>query len=387
MKKTNIDIGDKAIAFHKKHLGKLYVKSVISIKDKATLSLVYTPGVGKVSKVIAENGELARTLTWKGRVVAVISDGSAVLGLGNIGPLGALPVMEGKSILLKELAGVDAVPVVIDEKDTEQIIKIIKAISPTYGAILLEDFAAPECFKIEERLKKELDIPVLHDDQHSTAIVILAGLINACKVAKKEIKNISIAIVGAGAAGTAVARLLIGAGIKDVRVIDKKGIISKDRNDLNEHKKEIAKLTNPKNITGDMEAGIQDCDAVIGVSGPGSITREQIKLLKKNPMVFALANPVPEIMPDIAKLAGALLVATGRSDCPNQINNALICPGLFKGLLKYPKTKIDNILMIAIARSVAEIITKPTKEKIIPSIFDKKLVPVIEKVIKKFSNK
>jgi malate dehydrogenase (oxaloacetate-decarboxylating) len=382
-----IDIGEKSIAFHKKHKGKLFTSSVVPIKNKKILSLVYTPGVGRVSSVVAKNPKLARDLTWKGRVVAVVSNGSAVLGLGDIGPLGALPVMEGKSILLKELAGVDSVPLVLNEKDTNQIIKIIKAVSPTYGAILLEDFASPECFEIEEKLKKILNIPILHDDQHGTAMVVLAGLINACRATKKELKKISVGIIGAGAAGTAIAKLLVASGIRDIRVIDRTGVLSKGRKDLNKYKRELALLTNPNKIKGDIKEGLKNCDVVIGVSGPGSISKEHIKLMEKDPVVFALANPTPEIMPNIAKASGAKVIATGRSDFPNQINNALIFPGLFKGLLKYPEVKVTKELMVAVALAVAKIIKTPTIQNIIPDVFNKKLVPTILQTIKKFTEK
>lgn len=376
---------DKAsIAFHKKHKGKLTVSSIVRVKDKKTLSLVYTPGVGAVSSVVAENPQLARELTWKGRTVAVVSDGSAVLGLGNIGPYGALPVMEGKSILFKELAGVDAVPVVLDEKDPKEIIKIIRAIAPTYGAILLEDFAAPKCFEIEEQLRTLLDIPVIHDDQHGTAMVVLAGLINACKVTQRNLVEVSVCIAGAGAAGTAITKLLISAGVKDVRVVDKTGVLSKERKGLNTHKKELMAITNPKNISGELKNAIMKSDVLIGVSGPGIIIGEHIKLMNKNPIVFALANPIPEIMPGEAKKFGAYIVATGRSDFPNQINNALIFPGLFKGLLLYPNVSVSNRLMIQVSKDVASIIKKPTIDNIIPNVFDKKLVPTILNTVKKF---
>ncbi len=387
MKKLKNDIGEKSIAFHKKHSGKLFTSSVLPVKNKNMLSLVYTPGVGRVSSIIAENPKLARTLTWKGRVVAVISDGTAVLGLGNIGPLAALPVMEGKSILFKELAGVDAVPLVLDEKDPKEIIKIIKAVSPTFGAILLEDFKAPECFEIEKELKKILDIPVLHDDQHGTAMVVLAGLINACKVTKRNLKNISVGVVGAGAAGTAITKLLLASGIKDIRVMDRHGVINTKRTDLNIYKKELAKITNPKNINGEIKDGLENCDVLVGVSGPGNISKEDLKNMADNPIIFALANPIPEIMPYEAKKIGATVIATGRSDFPNQVNNALIFPGLFKGMLKYEGLKITEDLMVAVAHSVAEIIKKPTAQNIIPDVFNKNLVPTIMKTIGKYAKK
>lgn len=381
MKKS---IGEQSLVFHKKHNGKLFTKSILPIKNKDILSLVYTPGVGRVSQEIAKNKKLANTLTMKGRTVAVISDGSAVLGLGKIGALGAMPVMEGKSVLLKELAGVDSVPVVLDTNNKEEIIRTIEIISPTYGAILLEDFSAPNCFEIENTLKEKLDIPVMHDDQHGTAMVVLAGLYNALKIVKKKIENVSVCVLGAGSAGIAITRLLLKAGVKDIKVIDTKGIISKNRDDLNEHKKELAEITNFENISGDKREAFKNSDVFIGVSGANLLSEEDIKLMNKNPIIFALANPVPEIMPEIAKKSGAGVVATGRSDFLNQINNAIIFPGFFKGLLLKPETKINQELMIKVSKAVAGLIKKPTKEKIIVSIFDKRLVPTIVKTIKGF---
>ncbi len=386
MKKSKT-IGEQSILFHKKHNGKLFTKSVIPVKNKEILSLIYTPGVGKISEEISKNPKLANTLTMKGRTVAVISDGSAVLGLGNIGALGAIPVMEGKSVLLRELAGVDSVPVVLNTQNKEEIIRTIEIISPTYGAILLEDFAAPNCFEIEKVLQNKLDIPVMHDDQHGTAMVVLAGLINALKVTKRNMGDISLAILGAGAAGTAIAILLKKAGVKDIRMMDRKGVISKDRNDLNKEKQELAKITNIKNISGGIRDGLKDCDVVIGVSGPDTIKKEDLEVTKRDAIVFALANPIPEIMPNIAKASGAKVIATGRSDFANQINNALIFPGLFKGLLKYPNTKVNSELMVAVSTAVAKLIPKPSIDKIIPDVFDKRLVPTIVKTVSNFNNK
>lgn len=386
MKKAKT-IGEKSILFHKKHNGKLFTKSVIPVKNKEILSLIYTPGVGKVSEEINKNPKLAHTLTLKGRTVAVISDGSAVLGLGNIGALAAIPVMEGKSVLLRELAGVDSVPVVLKTQNKEEIIRTIEIISPTYGAILLEDFAAPNCFEIEKVLQEKLDIPVMHDDQHGTAMVVLAGLYNAVKVANKKINEVSVTIMGSGAAGIAIAKLLDFAGFKDIRMLDRKGILSKERNDLNESKKEIASMTNPKNLSGDKTKALENCDIFIGVSGANLISADDVKVMNKNAIIFALANPVPEIMPEVARNAGALVVATGRSDFANQINNAIIFPGFFKGLLKNPNIKVDHQLMVSVSKSVANLIKKPNKDKIIPSIFDKKLVPTIVKTIENINKR
>ncbi len=379
MKKT--DVAKKALQLHKKLKGKIRISSASRIKNKADLSLLYTPGVGAVSSYVAQNPSEAREYTISGRVVAVISDGSAVLGLGNIGPLGALPVMEGKAAIFKEFAGVDAFPIVLCTQDPDEIVQTIKNIAPGLAGINLEDFAAPHCFYIEERLKNELSIPVIHDDQHGTAIVVLAGLINAAKVVGKKLESLSVVISGAGAAGTAIAKLLLLAGISQVIVTDSKGIISKNRTDLNNEKAELARITNPKNISGDFAHAIQGSDVVVGVSGAGAIHEEHVRSMAPNAIVFALANPIPEIMPDSAKKAGAKVVATGRSDFPNQINNALVFPGMFRGAIDKKVTKITDETKLQAAKNLAGLIKKPTADKIIPNIFDKKVVPAIARAV------
>ena len=368
-----MDLKTKAINLHRRYQGKLKVASKIPLRNLKDLSLVYTPGVGAVSSLIAKNKKLVRDLTFKRNSVAVISDGSAVLGLGNIGPEAALAVMEGKAVIFKEFADIDAIPIVLNTQDTEKIIEIVKAISPTFGGINLEDISAPRCFEIEERLKKELDIPVMHDDQHGTAIVVLAALINAAKVVKKKLTGLKIVISGAGPAGTATAKLLLKAGMRNITVVDSKGIISVKRQDLLPYKKELARITNPEELTG--------ADVFIGLSRPNILKPIHIKKMAKSAIVFAMANPVPEIMPDVAKKAGAAIVATGRSDFPNQINNALVFPGVFRGALNHQVRQITDKMKIRAAYALAGLIKKPNSRHIIPSIFDKRLVKTVAKAI------
>ena len=334
MKKIKTDVSKKALALHKKLGGKIRIVPTMPVRNRADLSLIYTPGVAAVSSFVAQNPAKAREYTMKGRTVAVISDGSAVLGLGNIGPLGALPVMEGKSTLFKTFGGVDAVPIVLNTQNSDEIVETVIRIAPAFGGINLEDISAPRCFDIEKRLIEALDIPVLHDDQHGTAIVVLAGLINAFKVVKKNITTSNIVISGAGAAGTAIARLLRLAGISKITVLDSKGIIGPWRTDLVEHKRELAEYTKHATAGGLREA-LVGADVLIGVSGPNLATAEDIKLMAPYAIVFAMANPTPEIMPDEAKRGGATVVATGRSDFSNQINNSLVFPGLFRGALDH----------------------------------------------------
>ncbi len=378
MKKT--DVYKKAIALHKKLGGKLRVTPTIPVKNRADLSLVYTPGVAAVSSLVAKNPAAAREYTMKGRTIAVISDGSAVLGLGNIGALGALPVMEGKCALFKTFGGVDAFPIVLDTQDTEKIIDTIIHIAPGFGGINLEDISAPRCFEIERRLIEALNIPVMHDDQHATAIVVFAGLLNALKVVKKDLAKIRIVISGAGAAGTAVARFLHLAGARNIIVLDSKGIIDETRTDW--HKRDLAMFTNPEKIQGGFHEAMKGADVLIGVSGPGLATAEDIKLMAKNAIVFAMANPVPEIMPDEAKRGGALIVATGRSDFPNQINNSLAFPGIFRGVLDHHVHAITDEMKLKAARAIAALVKKPTPEKIIPDMFDKRVAKAVAKVIR-----
>ncbi len=381
MKKDNLS--KKTLDYHKKLNGKIGVFSKAPLKTINDLKLAYTPGVGAVSSYLATHKDEVKKYTIKKNTVAVISDGSAVLGLGNIGAEGAMPVMEGKAMIFKEFAGIDAFPIILDTQDTEEIISTVKNIAPVFGAINLEDISAPRCFEIEKRLQKMLDIFILHDDQHATAIIVLAGLINAFKVAKKDMKKSSIAVIGAGAAGDAVARLLHSYGVGDILVVDTKGIVSKKRKDLPPHKKELASLTNKNNREGSIADALVNMDAVVGVSSPGIIKPEMIKTMNEKPIIFALANPVPEIMPDIAKKAGAFIVATGRSDFPNQINNALVFPGLFRGVLNHNIKEVTNEMQINVAKKIASLVKNPKTDKIITSIFDPKLVKTIVLSLKK----
>jgi malate dehydrogenase (oxaloacetate-decarboxylating) len=362
--------------------GKIEIKS----KQKLTaenLPVLYTPGVAEVSRVIAKNKKLAEIYTIKKNTVAVISDGSAVLGLGNIGPEAALPVMEGKCLLFKELAGVDAFPIVLNTQDTEEIIKTIKNIAPTFGGINLEDISAPRCFEIEERLKKELNIPVFHDDQHGTAIVVLAGLINSLKVVKKDIKKIKIVISGAGAAGIAITKLLIKYGAKDVILADSNGIIYKKRKEgMNWAKIKIAQISNRKNIKGNLKEALADADVFIGVSAPNLLKAENVSTMNKEAIIFAMANPTPEIMPGVAKAGGATVVATGRSDFSNQINNVLVFPGIFRGVLDNKIKAITDEHKIKAAKALASLVKTPKSGRIIVSALDKRAVKVVAKVFK-----
>ncbi|PIS31387.1 MAG: NAD-dependent malic enzyme [Candidatus Portnoybacteria bacterium CG08_land_8_20_14_0_20_40_83] len=370
------------IDIHKKLHGKISVVSKKPIKTLDDLSILYTPGVGAAASYLAAHKSEIRKMTIKSNSVAVVSDGSAVLGLGNIGPEGAIPVMEGKCVLFKEFAGIDAFPIVLDTQDTDEIVETIKNIAPVFGGINLEDISAPRCFEIEERLEKILDIPLMHDDQHGTAIVVMAGLINAFKVAKKDIKKSKIVIVGAGAAGNAIAKLLHKVGAGDVIVIDSKGIIDRHRKDLNPYKKLLAEITNKDNICGNVLAAANVADAIIGVSKPGSITASHIKLMAKKPIVFALANPVPEILPDTAKKAGAYIIATGRSDFPNQINNVLGFPGIFRGALDHNVKKITPEIKLAAAKKLASLVNSPSANNIIPSVLDRRVAKAVASVVK-----
>jgi malate dehydrogenase (oxaloacetate-decarboxylating) len=376
-------IAEKSLALHKKLKGKIQITSKQAIKDRNDLSLVYTPGVGAVSSAIAKNKKLADVMTWKRNTVAIVSDGSAVLGLGNIGPLAALPVMEGKSAIFKQFTNIDAVPIVLSTQDPDEIVKTVVAIAPTFGAIQLEDISAPRCFDIEKRLHDALDIPVMHDDQHGTAIVVLAGLMNAVKIVKKPMTSLRVVIAGAGAAGTAIAHLLMKAGLKDVTCTDRVGAIVKGRPEMNDEKKKLAAVTNPKSRKGSLADVVADADVLIGTSGPGIVTSQMVESMAQKAIVFALANPVPEIMPDLAKKAGAAVVATGRSDFPNQINNALCYPGLFRGMLDRGVHKITDVIKVRAAEAIAKSVKNPTANKIIPSIFDKGLHEAVAKSVKK----
>lgn len=376
------DYAKMALALHKKLKGKLEVVSKGKLVTRDEWSTMYTPGVGAVSSHLAKYPKEAREYTMKRNSVAVVSDGSAVLGLGNIGPIAALPVMEGKCAILKELAGIDGYPVVLDVHTANEIVAVVKAIAPTYGAINLEDIAAPLCFEIEERLKAELDIPVMHDDQHGTAMVVLAGLINAAKVVKKEFVSLKVVVVGAGAAGRAVTLLLIKAGINNIVVTDSKGIIYKGRTGLGGYKRQLAEITNPEQKQGDVLSAVTGADVVIGVSGPGTIAQVHVAAMAKEAIVFALANPVPEIMPEDAKLAGAVVIATGRSDFQNQINNSLAFPGIFRGALDRGVNNITDEMKLAVAKKIASLVKKPTADNVIPPVMTPGLVKAVASVIR-----
>ncbi|NLZ74556.1 NADP-dependent malic enzyme [Candidatus Falkowbacteria bacterium] len=376
------DIYHKSLILHQKNKGKMAIISKIPLKTKEDLSLAYTPGVAEACRAIAKDKKLTRELTVKGNAVAVITDGSAILGLGNLGPEAALPVMEGKCILFKEFADVDAWPICLDTQDTEEIIKTVKQLAPVFGGINLEDISAPRCFEIEQRLKAELDIPVMHDDQHGTATVILAGLINALKVRGSDPENVSVVISGAGAAGVAITKLLLAYGFKNIVVCDRQGAIYKNRVGLTPVKVELALITNKTNKTGDLGEVLQGADIFIGVSSAGILSAEMVKSMQAKPIIFALANPIPEIMPEEAKKAGALIVATGRSDYPNQINNVLIFPGVFRGALDQRVKQITESMLIKAAENLASLIKEPTAELILPSPLDKEAVKVVAAAIK-----
>lgn len=370
-----------ALQAHKAHKGKI----TTSLRDtseltKEKLSIYYTPGVAAVSSAIADDPSLLPTYTWTNNLVAVISDGSAVLGLGNIGPRGSMPVMEGKALLFKHFANIDSVPITLDVHTPDEIVATVKAIAPSFGAINLEDIAAPQCFEIEERLKAELDIPVFHDDQHGTAVVVLAGLINAMKVVGKDLSDTKIVTIGAGAAGTAIMKLLHQYGARSIVAVDSKGIISDTRDDLNDEKKDLLAYLDGSQ-SGSLEDAITGADVFIGVSKPGLLTSEMIAKMAVRPVVFALANPTPEIMPDVAHAAGVAVLATGRSDFPNQVNNAIAFPGIFRGALDNGVKKITDDHKIAAAEVIASLVSEPSAAEIIPSVFDERLVPEIAKVI------
>jgi len=371
----------KIIAAFKKQGARIETKARVKLTSKKDFSLWYTPGVGAASLHLAKYPKDARLMSLKKNSVAIISDGSAVLGLGNIGPYGALPVMEGKALIFKVKAGIDAWPLVLDTQDPEEIIRTVKAIAPVFGGINLEDISAPNCFYIEKRLVEELDIPVMHDDQHGTAIVVLAGLINAAKVVKKKLESLRIVISGAGAAGTATAKLLLAAGARDIILLDRTGAIYAGRPDMNAHKAELASLTNPRKVSGDLSSAMQNADAFVGLSGKDLMKSEHVAYMAPGGIVFALANPVPEIMPDVARAAGASVIATGRSDFPNQINNALVFPGIFRGALDGGVSKITEATKLRAARALAGLIKKPTATLIIPDLLDSRVVKAVAKAV------
>ncbi len=371
---------NKILEYHSKFKGKIKVEVSVPIKNKEDLSIAYTPGVAEVSKIIAENPEKVFDYTIKPHTVAIVSDGSAVLGLGNIGALGAIPVMEGKAALFKTFAGIDAFPICLNTQDPKEIINIVKNIAPVFGGINLEDISAPRCFEVEENLQ-DLGIPVMHDDQHGTSVVVLAGLINAAKVVGKNLENLQVVVNGAGAAGNAISRLL-SEKVKNVIVVDSKGIISKERKDLDPYKNKLLEITNKENLSGGLKDALKGTDVFIGVSKANLLTSEDIKLMNKDSIVFAMANPVPEIMPEEAKKGGAAVTATGRSDMPNQINNSLAFPGIFKGALEIRAKKITKEMKLAAAEALANLVKNPTAEKIIPGPFDEGVVKAISEAIK-----
>lgn len=373
-----MDYDELALSLHKLYKGKL----TTALRDQSTLnkeklSAYYTPGVAAVCKVIADDTSTLPTYTWTNNLVAVISDGSAVLGLGDIGPKASMPVMEGKALLFRHFAGIDSIPIVLDVHDTDEIVAAVKAIAPSFGAINLEDIAAPKCFEIEERLKADLTIPVMHDDQHGTAVVVLAGLINAMKVVGRDLADAKIVIAGAGAAGVAIAKLLKEYANPRIFAVDSKGVISPDRTDLNESKRRLLEFTNLSGVTGSLEDILEGADVFIGVSGPGLLAVDMVRSMDKDPIIFALANPTPEIMPDLAHEAGAAVVATGRSDFPNQVNNAIAFPGIFRGALDHGVRAITEQHKIAAAETIASLVESPTADQVIPSVFDERLVPAI----------
>ncbi len=376
-----MDYAKLSLEKHKALGGKIALVAKDTLDSKDKLSIYYTPGVGAVSSYVAQHPEEARDYTWLNNTVAVVSDGSAVLGLGNIGPYGALPVMEGKAMLFKHFANIDAIPIVLNAHTADEIVSAVKAIAPSFGGINLEDIAAPICFEVEERLKSELSIPVMHDDQHGTAVVTLAGLINAMKVTGRKLKDTKIVVVGAGAAGTAIIKLLHLYAKPRIFAVDSKGLISKNRTDLNDEKKKLLQYTNFASIDGSLADIVEGADIFIGVSQPGLLTPELVKTMNKDPIIFAMANPVPEIMPDEAKAAGAAIVATGRSDFPNQVNNSLAFPGIFRGALDNRVKTITDQHKIAAAEAIASLVPNPTADKIIPGPFTPGLSQAVAAVI------
>lgn len=375
---------EKALALHEQWRGKLETVSKTPVKTREDLSLAYTPGVAEPCRVIAQDKEAAYTYTWKSNTVAVVSDGSAVLGLGNIGPYAAMPVMEGKAVLFKEFGGVNAVPICLDTQDTEEIIKAVTYLAPGFGGINLEDISAPRCFEIEERLKEILDIPVFHDDQHGTAIVVLAGIINALKVVKKQKENCKVVVNGAGSAGIAITKLLLNYGFTNVILCDKVGIIGKSTDGLNDMQKKMSEVTNPNNESGSLADALKGADIFVGVSAPNIVTPDMVSSMNSDSILFAMANPVPEIMPDVAKAAGARVVGTGRSDFPNQVNNVVAFPGIFKGALEGRAVQITEEMKLAAAYAIAGLVPESelNEDNIMPEAFDPKVADVVAEAVK-----
>lgn len=379
-----MNISEKALMLHEQWNGKLEVVSKVPVKSREDLSIAYTPGVAEPCKVIAQDKEAAYKYTMKANTVAVVSDGSAVLGLGNIGPYAAMPVMEGKAVLFKEFGGVNAVPICLDTQDTEEIIKAVTYLAPAYGGINLEDISAPRCFEIEERLKEILDIPVFHDDQHGTAIVVLAGIINALKVVGKKKEDCRVVVNGAGSAGVAITRLLLTYGFPHITMCDKVGIVSKKTEGLNWMQQKMTEVTNLEQQTGTLADAMKDADIFVGVSAPGIVSAEMVASMNKDAILFAMANPVPEIMPDVAKDAGARVVGTGRSDFPNQVNNVVAFPGIFKGALEGRATKITEEMKLAAANAIASLVPDDelSDDNIMPEAFNPKVAEVVAAAVK-----
>ncbi|MBD5480477.1 MAG: NADP-dependent malic enzyme [Lachnospiraceae bacterium] len=375
---------EKALLLHEQWNGKIETVSKTPVKSREDLALAYTPGVAEPCKVIAEDREAAYQYTMKANTVAVVSDGSAVLGLGNIGPYAAMPVMEGKAVLFKEFGGVNAVPICLDTQDTEEIIKTVAYLAPGFGGINLEDISAPRCFEIEERLKQMLDIPVFHDDQHGTAIVVLAGIINALKVTGKRKDNCRIVVNGAGSAGVAITKLLLTYGFPDIIMCDKTGIVSKETEGLNWMQQKMTEVTNLQNMTGTLADAMKGADIFVGVSAPNIVSEEMVASMNKDAILFAMANPVPEIMPDLAKKAGAKVVGTGRSDFPNQVNNVVAFPGIFKGALEGRATQITEEMKLAAALAIAGLVPEEelSEDNIMPEAFNPKVAEVVAEAVK-----
>lgn len=380
---------EKALLLHKEWNGKLETVSKTPVKSREDLALAYTPGVAEPCKVIAQDREAAYQYTMKANTVAVVSDGSAVLGLGNIGPYAAMPVMEGKAVLFKEFGGVNAVPICLDTQDTEEIIKTVAYLAPGFGGINLEDISAPRCFEIEERLKQMLDIPVFHDDQHGTAIVVLAGIINALKVTGKKKEDCKIVVNGAGSAGVAITKLLLTYGFPDIIMCDKTGIVSKETEGLNWMQQKMTEVTNLQNRTGTLADAIKGADIFVGVSAPNIVSEEMVASMNKDAILFAMANPVPEIMPDLAKKAGAKVVGTGRSDFPNQVNNVVAFPGIFRGALEGRATQITEEMKLAAALAIAGLVPEEelSEDNIMPEAFNPKVAEVVAEAVKSHINK
>jgi malate dehydrogenase (oxaloacetate-decarboxylating) len=376
---------EESLKLHEKNIGKIEVVSKVKVETREDLSLAYTPGVAEPCRKIHENQENVYKYTSKGNLVAVVTDGTAVLGLGDIGPMAGLPVMEGKAILFKEFANVDAFPICLDTKNVDEIVNAVRLIAPTFGGINLEDIGAPRCFEVEEKLKKLIDIPVFHDDQHGTAIVVLAGVINALKVVNKKLEDIKVVINGAGAAGTAIAKLLLSSGVKNLIACDKVGILYRGMEKIDDAKEALAEISNPDNIKGSLSDALIGADLFVGVSAPGILKPEMVKSMNKDAIIFAMANPTPEIMPDEAKAAGARVVGTGRSDFPNQVNNVLAFPGIFRGALDVRAKEINEEMKLAAAYAIASMIKDEdvNENNVIPSALDKTVAANVAEAIKK----